>query len=239
MKRKTIISNDGEELSYSIIGDGQPAILLHGFTMWSEMWSLNGVVDSLSKKAKLIIPDMRGHGYSSKTHDPKRYGMNLIDDLVAILDQEGAPQADVVGFSAGAELGLKLATTFPSRVASLLLIGSGWTKLDDVPLYQELALWARESGNAMTRDPDYDAMDAFVHGIPEVIDLPKAALEQIAVCCAGIVGGEDPHRPHLESLVGVIPGFSLEVLPGLPHETSWRDASIPQRVENFLTLRHG
>lgn len=239
MERRTIRSSDGEELSYSTTDGRRPVILLHGFTMSSEMWSSNGVVDILSPGARLIIPDMRGHGGSSRPHDPVRYGMNLVNDLALILDHERAAQADVVGFSAGAELGLRFAATHPARVTSLLIIGSGWTQLEDMPIYREHATWAREAGKAMTSDPDYDALDAFVEGVPEVIGLSKEELEGIAVRCAGVVGGEDPERKNLESLVGVIPGFTLEVLPGVPHETSWRDPSIPAHVQNFLMDGHG
>ena len=239
MERRSVISTDGERLSFSVSGSGRPVILLHGFTMWSEMWQTNGVVDYLSDSARLIAPDMRGHGYSSKPHDPARYGITLVNDIVAILDHEGIDNADLVGFSAGAELALKFATTYPARVSSLFIIGSGWTGMEDIQMYREFAEWARETGNAMTLDPDYDAMDAFVEGMTEVIGLPRAALENVSVQCAGIAGGDDPHLPHLERLVGVIPGFSLDVLPDLPHETSWRDGSIPKRIETFLRLRQG
>ena len=134
MERRTIKSLDGEELSYSTTGRGRSVILLHGFTMSSEMWSSNGVVDILSASARLIIPDMRGHGGSCRPHDPARYGMNLVNDLAVILDHEGAAQTDVVGFSTGAELGLKFAATQAARVTSLLIIGSGWTQLEDMPV---------------------------------------------------------------------------------------------------------
>ena len=160
--------------------------------------------------------------------------MNLVNDLAVILDHEGAAQTDVVGFSTGAELGLKFAATQAARVTSLLIIGSGWTQLEDMPLYREFANWARETGKAMTPDPDYDALDAFVDGMPEVIGLSREELERITVRCAGVVGGEDPEGKNLERLVGVIPGFTLEVLPNVPHEISWREPSIPVRIQNFL-----
>lgn len=239
MERKTVTSGDGQVLSYSLAGNGRPVILLHGFTMSSEMWRLNGVVEGLSPSANLIIPDMRGHGASCRPHDPVRYGINLVNDLSIILDQEAIAHADVVGFSAGAEIALKFATTHAERVTSLLVIGSGWSQMSDMALYREHADWARETGQSMTPDPDYDAMDAFVDGIHEIIGLSRSELEQIKVHCAGIVGGDDPERKNLESLVGVIPGFTLDVLPGVRHETSWRDPSIPARIQNFLMERQG
>lgn len=239
MERKSIISSDGEKLSYSTTGGGRPVILLHGFTMSSEMWSSNGVVDILSPSARMIIPDIRGHGRSCRPHDSVRYGLNLVNDLALILDHERAAQADVVGFSAGAELGLRFATTHAARLTSLLIIGSGWTQLEDMPIYREHSNWARETGKAMTPDPDYDALDAFVEGVPDVIGLSKEELEGIAVRCAGVVGGEDSERKNLESLVGVIPDFTLKMLPGEPHETTWRNPPIPGRIKNFLLDSQG
>jgi len=234
MKTCLIRTNDGEQLSYTVSGAGRAVLLIHGFTMWSDMWIANGVVEELYVDVKIIAPDLRGHGMSSRPCDPSGYGRKLVNDLVTILEAEEITKVDVVGFSLGAELALKLVTSEPLCVSSVFLIGSGWSRDDGMDVYREFASWARETGSGMTPNPDYDALDALVAGMPDIIDISKAELERIEVPCAGLVGSDDPERPNLEVLTGVVPGFTLTVLQGVPHETSWRDPSVPMRIRSFL-----
>lgn len=233
MEDKTLTGKDGETIAYSVAGAGRPMVLLHGFTMYSGMWVTNGVVQDLAGEARLIVPDTRGHGASAKPRDPARYGLNLIDDLVAILAAEGVESADFVGYSMGAELSLKLAVTHPSLVSSLVIIGSGWSGEDDIPFYREYVAWARETGQAMTPDPDFDALDALVDAQLSIIDLTKEDLEGIRMPCAGIVGSDDPELANMESMKGIVPGFTLEVLPNVLHETSWIDPALPNLIRDF------
>lgn len=234
MRTSRLETDDCEEVFYKFAGRGKPVLLIHGFTMWSEMWTTNGVVRVLCDDHKVIIPDLRGHGLSSRPHGRSGYGLKLLDDMAAILDREATEKVAIVGFSLGAELTLKLATTMPSRISSVFLIGSGWTRENGVALYREFASWARENRAGLTPRPDYDAFDALAEGMSEIIDVPKDELEQVRVPCSGLVGGDDPEHVNLEALRGVIPGFELAVLPGVPHETSWRDPSVPDRVRSFI-----
>ena len=81
MERKYLKQSDGQTLSYLCSGEGPAVLLIHGITMWSDMWRRNGVVEALSAETRLIIPDLRGHGRSSKPRDPARYGVNMVCDL--------------------------------------------------------------------------------------------------------------------------------------------------------------
>lgn len=234
MRHKSLRPSDGQLLSYSSYGEGPAVLLIHGFTMWSEMWHTNGVIDTISAKSKVIVPDLRGHGKSAKPRDLALYGTAMVRDLVSVLEAEEEKEAHIIGFSLGAELALKLATSETERVSSLLLIGSGWSGREVLPHYHKFAAWARETGELMTPEPDYDALDALVAAMPNIIDVSSDEIEMLRLRAAGIAGSEDPELPNLERLVGVLPGFELAILPGVPHETSWRDPSIPSRIENFL-----
>lgn len=234
MRAEIIKQSDGQSLAYSVYGEGPAVLLIHGFTMWSEMWLKNGVIDAIFAKNKVIVPDLRGHGKSTKPHDPAMYGATLIRDLVSVLENEREGAAHLIGFSTGAELALKLATSEPEKVSSLLLIGSGWSGMDVMPIYREHASWTRETGEQMAPEPDYDAMDALVSAMPEIIDISRDEIKSLRIRSAGIAGSEDPELPNLERLVGVLKGFKLSVLPGVSHETSWRDPSLPSRIEGFL-----
>jgi pimeloyl-ACP methyl ester carboxylesterase len=88
METRLLATADGDCLSYFVKGRGRPVLLVHGFTMWSDMWKANGVVDELSGNARIIAPDLRGHGSSDRPHYPSEYGFKLTSDLVAIIEAD-------------------------------------------------------------------------------------------------------------------------------------------------------
>ena len=63
------ISYEGAELHYDLRGDGEPLLLLHGFTGsgadWVHLFDVDGL-DELARRFRLIIPDARGHGRSTE-----------------------------------------------------------------------------------------------------------------------------------------------------------------------------
>lgn len=233
MDRKVITRPDGLELSYLTAGQGQPVLLLHGFSMWSEIWIDNGVAKALCRY-RVLLPDVMGHGRSGRPHDAASYGARLTLDVVNLLDLEGIVAAHVIGFSMGAEIGLRLAAEHPERVASLLMIGSGWTPAEGGDLYQASASRARAAESLLTPDPDLDALDAVARGMPEIIDVAADRVAGLAMPLAGIVGEEDPEKPYLERVQRALPGFALDVLPGVAHAATWRDLSLPGRIARFV-----
>ncbi|MFQ5448725.1 MAG: alpha/beta fold hydrolase, partial [Saprospiraceae bacterium] len=54
---------NGTKIYYEMYGEGEPLLLLHGFTVSHIVW--DDLVKDLSKNYKLIIPDLRGHGNST------------------------------------------------------------------------------------------------------------------------------------------------------------------------------
>ena len=134
----------------------------------------------------------------------------------------------------GAEAGLVIAASAPDRVASLLMIGSGWSGPEAIEDYRMFARWARENRLIMDPAPDVDAMDALAEGSGGHIDLPRSSLTDLKMQCHGIAGSEDPELANLKKLKGVLRNYTLDILPGETHQTSWRHPSIPERIEKFL-----
>jgi pimeloyl-ACP methyl ester carboxylesterase len=85
-------------------------------TRWSEFVERT----RLAAERDVIRVDLRGHGDS-----PTRGRISLelwCDDLLALLDAEGAPHAVLIGHSLGAQVALACAARAPRRVAALVLI---------------------------------------------------------------------------------------------------------------------
>ncbi|HEY4125594.1 MAG TPA: alpha/beta hydrolase [Rhizomicrobium sp.] len=118
-------------IAYDDIGPregGRPIVLLHGFASnRNENWKRLGWYGAFERKnIRFIAPDMRGHGESSKPHEPEAYAREkLVGDVFALLDHLGVAKADIMGFSMGTRIAMGAALAQPSRVDLLILGGIG------------------------------------------------------------------------------------------------------------------
>src|SRR5215475_9541887 len=136
------LDRDGVMIYYEVHGGGPPLILTHGYSSTSAMW--RGQIEALSRRHKLVLWDMRGHGQSDYPEDPVAYSEALtVGDIAALLDEVGAETAIVGGLSLGGYMSLAFCRAHPERVAALLIIDTGpGFKKDD----------AREAWNTRARD---------------------------------------------------------------------------------------
>jgi pimeloyl-ACP methyl ester carboxylesterase len=92
----------GVKIHYVVEGVGEPVILLHGlYSSAAINWQLTGVFSKLAKDHRVIALDLPGHGRSDKPENEAAYGLAIIDDVVALLDELQVKQAHVVGYSLG------------------------------------------------------------------------------------------------------------------------------------------
>lgn len=100
-------------------GAGRPLLLLHGFTGRATSWGRHAT--ALARIRRVIAVDLPGHGRSG-TATPERLTVErTADDLAAILGRLGATPADVLGYSLGARIALRLAVAHPAAVSRLVL----------------------------------------------------------------------------------------------------------------------
>ncbi|UMG92897.1 alpha/beta fold hydrolase [Nocardioides sp. TF02-7] len=83
----------------------------------------DGLARSLaSVGAHVVTLDLLGHGRSDKPEDPLVYSVtSFAEQVVALLDHLGAPQAVVGGTSLGGNVALEVAAIAPERVRGLLV----------------------------------------------------------------------------------------------------------------------
>lgn len=110
----------GVRLVGEMDGGGLPVLLLHGFTGTARTWRHH--LDGLAPRHLVVAPDLLGHGRSDAPVDPARHALGeQAADLAALLAAVGIERADVVGYSMGARLALRLAADHPGRVDRLVL----------------------------------------------------------------------------------------------------------------------
>src|SRR6201997_2877787 len=94
----------GVGIEYEVTGEGRPVVLLHGFPDSGRLWRHQ--VPALADAGfGVIVPDLRGYGRSDKPAEVEAYAMAaLVGDVVAVLNEAGAPRAHAVGHDWGAAL---------------------------------------------------------------------------------------------------------------------------------------
>jgi pimeloyl-ACP methyl ester carboxylesterase len=110
----------GLRVHYKSFGDGpQALVLVHGWTCDMSFWRLQ--VPELSRRGRLIVIDLPGHGASDKPE--VRYTMDLFARAVdAVLDDAGIEKAVLVGHSMGAVVVRQCYRRHPERVAALVTV---------------------------------------------------------------------------------------------------------------------
>jgi pimeloyl-ACP methyl ester carboxylesterase len=101
-------------------GDGPPLLLMHGLTRNSA--DFDPLVEHLSGRYRLIVPDQRGRGLSDWDPDPVNYRPDIYAaDMFALLDGLGIERAGFVGTSMGGLVAMIMGTLQPSRAALIIL----------------------------------------------------------------------------------------------------------------------
>ena len=114
---QTVTVND-MQMYYMLHGEGEPLLLLHGFTGSSSDWSL--FFHDLASEYRLVIPDLRGHGRSTNPSREFTFRQAALD-VFALLDHLGIERFKAIGFSGGGNTLLHMATRAPQRVMAMVL----------------------------------------------------------------------------------------------------------------------
>ncbi len=117
---KTWLLANGRRLTYRETGSGRPLVLIHGWAMSSAVFA--EALQSLAGDFQVLAPDLRGHGSS----DPGD-GCALEDfagDLRQWLEGLGIAGLDLLGWSLGGQVALRLAPLLGKSVGRLLLVAS-------------------------------------------------------------------------------------------------------------------
>ncbi|TMK26515.1 MAG: alpha/beta fold hydrolase [Actinobacteria bacterium] len=112
----------GRRISYLTAGEGPVLVLIHGIASDSEVWRAS--LPLLARRARVIAPDLPGHGSSGK--GPGDYSLGslacMLRDLLVTLGHE---RATLVGHSLGGGVAMQFSYMFPERTERLVLVSTG------------------------------------------------------------------------------------------------------------------
>jgi pimeloyl-ACP methyl ester carboxylesterase len=254
--------SNGVKIHYIVEGEGEPVVLIHGFTAnIGAQWGIPGILDKLKENYHVIALDNRGHGKSDKPLDPKQYGPEMVNDVTRLMDHLKIPKAHIVGYSMGGFMTNYLVVTHPDRVITATLGGAGWSKANDERLgfMNELAD-SLESGNgigvlikhlAPANGPqateeqiksinqmlmitnDPKALAACIRGIGNLAVTEKQ-LRANKVPTLALIGEDDPLKVGVDELQKVMANLKVEVIPATNHMTAFAGGKFIQDLKAFL-----
>lgn len=114
------IKYDNRSIYYHVIGNGKPAILIHGFGEDGTVW--DNQIDYLKDKFLLIIPDLPGSGKSAMIDDMSMEGMAEV--IHAIIHEEKIDACPCIGHSMGGYITLALAEKYYNHISAFGLFHS-------------------------------------------------------------------------------------------------------------------
>ncbi|WP_127819586.1 alpha/beta fold hydrolase [Microbacterium sp. CPCC 204701] len=118
IRSRTVTAN-GLRMHVTEVGEGAPVLLLHGFPESSREWGR--VMAALADRAHLIAPDLRGAGRTDAP--PSGYdSATIARDVLALLDELGLDQVDLVAHDWSALVGFDLCLEHPDRIRRYVAI---------------------------------------------------------------------------------------------------------------------
>ena len=115
------VAANGIEIAVAVAGRGPAVLLLHGFPHTWQLW--RAVIGPLAQRHRVIAPDLRGFGGSTRAADG--YDANtLAEDAAALLNALGEPNATVVAIDAAVPAAFLLALRQSGPVDRLVLMES-------------------------------------------------------------------------------------------------------------------
>jgi pimeloyl-ACP methyl ester carboxylesterase len=112
----------GDRVAYRDVGSGETLLLIHGMAGSSETW--RAVIPQLSKKYRVVAPDLLGHGQSAKPRGDYSLGAFAVW-LRDLLDELGVTRATIIGQSLGGGVAMQFVYQHPDYCQRLILISSG------------------------------------------------------------------------------------------------------------------
>lgn len=110
---------NGLRMHYLVAGQGDPVVLLHGYTENSHMWL--PLMKALAKTHTVVAPDLRGFGQSDKPAEGFTKTV-MAQDVHALVLSLGLPRIKIVGHDIGLMVAYAYAAQYPTEVDRIVLM---------------------------------------------------------------------------------------------------------------------
>lgn len=245
----SFFTHEGVEIAFRDEGEGTPIVLIHGFASSAEVnWVATGWSKVLTDAGyRVIMPDNRGHGQSTKLYDPDDYTPpRMAGDILALIEYLQIPRAILMGYSMGARIAAFAASAAPERVSALILGGIGLNLIEGMKHSTEIiaALKAptlAETTNRTARQfrifaeqtkSDLKALAACLEGSRQA--LPATDVAQISQPVLIALGSEDDIAGGGQELADSFPHGEFLTIPRRDHMRATGDPAFKAGALAFL-----
>lgn len=259
--------SNGVKIHYVTEGRGEAVVLIHGWMSDSTMWGRDSHGNTRLEPLpgfEVIAFDCRGHGKSDKPHDQSKYGVEMAEDVVRLLDHLHIKRAHLVGYSMGTFIAAKVAATHPDRVLSLiyggqapLIVGSQAGGSDECEIFAKavddgkglgpylLAVapanmkFTLDQANAITKSMFYGKdVKAFAVSGLSLSDLYVSAsdLRKCKAPTLFIYGGNESHyvTDSISTARRAIGSSEVKIVDGADHMTTLLKPEFASTIVEFL-----
>lgn len=242
---------DGVELAGRETGSGRPLLLLHGFMGAGSHMLDYGWADVFAEQGyRVIAPDFRGHGDSTKPHDPAAYPPDVLaDDGLALVEHLGLGDGDydLGGYSLGGRIVVRMLAR-GAKPRRAIVAAQGLAKVsgpqgggvnhrvltalvDGVAIAPgspdaRVAHWISELG----ADPQ-----ALLHVLNSLVPTPEDALRQITIPTLVAIGEKD-ERSDADELAALLRDARFVRVPG-DHGSAFAAPELTAAISAFLAER--
>lgn len=258
LSQKGFAPINGLDLYYEVHGSGEPLVMLHGGIGATEMLGPN--LELLAKTRQVIVPHMQGHGLTKDIDRPYDY-VQFADDLAALLDFLEIENADVLGYSLGAGVTIRIAIQHPEKVRSLIPVSGTLAMTGQYPeivaAFPEMVTNAAEIGAGLASSPTAE-MYPDIHWTTafrkmgelesEMWDWTEEAKSITAPVLLIFADADSMTGEHIVSMYRAFGGFQrdasfdsslrasaqLAILPGRTHYDIMEAGEVADLVETFL-----
>uniref|UniRef100_A0A942SXE4 Alpha/beta hydrolase n=1 Tax=Neobacillus citreus TaxID=2833578 RepID=A0A942SXE4_9BACI len=248
---RIVMSPDGLRIATYDFGDPEAPVVLavHGFASGAVLnWHASGWTRDLVRAGyRVVAIDQRGHGASSKPHEPSAYSMDLlVSDVTTVVDTYLLEDVAFLGYSLGARVGWHTAERIPHRISRAVFGGipdadpmrrvrvdqakayiADGTPIEDRVTNGYLTMAGNVEGN------DLGALVAMVEGMRDSIEpTPENAPAQPLLMAAG---SEDGIRDSAVRLAQAAPDARFFEIPGRNHFNAPTSRAFRDTAIAFLT----
>jgi pimeloyl-ACP methyl ester carboxylesterase len=240
---------------YEVHGEARPGrvplVLIHGggSTIGTNFAEL---IPLLTGTRQVIAVEEQGHGHTASIDRPYTLE-NSADDIAVVLEHLEVPSADVLGFSAGGGVAMRLAIRHPGRVRRLILASSFyrrdgmadgfWDSMEGATIDAMPEVY-KDADRRINPDPRHQQQlfEQDSQRTKSFEDWPDTDLEAIASPTLVLLADRDVVTvEHGVRMARTIPGARLMVVPGTHGDylgeiaASAGDTTLLRATAPFLT----
>jgi pimeloyl-ACP methyl ester carboxylesterase len=235
-------NNNGVQIRYEVYGQGEPLVLVHGWSCEGRYWREFGYMPILSDEFMVIVPDLRGHGSSDTPRSRDFSDAAFASDVIAVLDDAGIDSAHVFGYSLGGWVVFELTANHRPRIRTAI-IGGAHPYAEDLSAIRsfsphDLVSYWEALGAPLSEDSKRRILafnqQALAEMIPDRIDV-AGRLAHLGARCLMICGTGDWRFEDMRRFAATNDRCTFVAVQDADHLQTWLRADrLVSEVQGFL-----